>query len=95
MSRSPDANSKTFRRRECRDTPPEMQRIQYEICRKIPIGRKIELTFSMYDTGRLLALAGLRMLHPDASEAQLRRLWALKHLGRELFEKVYGAAEHG
>ncbi len=77
------------------DTPPEVLRVQYEICRRVPTGRKLELAFSMYDTGRLLALAGLRMLHPDASEAQLQRLWALKHLGPELFEQVYGDPQHG
>ena len=78
-----------------RDTPPEMLRVQYDICRRVPTGRKLELAFDMYDTGRLLALAGLRMLHPDASEAQLQRLWALRHLGRDLFEQVYGEPQHG
>ncbi len=77
------------------DTPPEVLQIQYDICRRIPTGRKLELTFSMYDTGRLLALTGLQMLYPDAGEAQLQRLWALKHLGPELFEQVYGGRQHG
>ncbi len=76
------------------DTPPEVRRVQYEICRKIPLGRKIELTLSMYDTGRLLALSGLRMLHPDAADAELQRMWALKHLGPELFEQVFGEPQH-
>ena len=83
------------RKSDKRDTPPEMLRVQYDICRRVPTGRKLELVFDMYDTGRLLALAGLRMLHPGASEARLRRLWALKHLGRELFEQVYGEPPHG
>ncbi len=77
------------------DTPPETRRVQYEICRNVPLGRKIELTFSMCDTGRLLALSGLRMLHPEATEAQLQRMWARKHLGPELFEQVYGDARYG
>ena len=82
-------------RSDKRDTPPEMLRVQYDICRSVPTGRKLELAFDMYDTGRLLALAGLRMLHPAASEAQLQRLWALRHLGRDLFEQVYGEPQHG
>jgi hypothetical protein len=77
------------------DTPPEVLRVQYEISRRVPAGRKLELTFDMYDTGRLLAIAGLRMRHPDASEEELQRLWALKHLGRELFERVYGGSQSG
>ena len=77
------------------DTPPEVQRIHYEICRRVPVGRKIELTFSMCDSGRLLAIAGLRMRHPEASEQELQRLWARQHLGPELFERVYGSWGHG
>lgn len=69
--------------------------MQYDICRRVPAGRKLELAFDMYDTARLIALAGLRMLHPDASEARLQRLWALRHLGPELFEQVYGEPSHG
>lgn len=77
------------------DTPPEVQRAYYEICRRVPLGRRLELTFGMCDTGRRLALAGLRMRHPDASEEQLQRLWARQHLGQELFERVYGGRLHG
>jgi len=35
-------------------------------------------------------VAGLKQLNPDASKKELWYLWARKHLGRELFEKVYG-----
>ena len=71
------------------DTPPEVQRVHYEICRRLADGRRLELAFDMCDTGRLLAIAGLRMRHPGASEDQLQRLWAIEHLGSELFEQVY------
>jgi hypothetical protein len=77
------------------DTPPEVQRVHYEICRRLPVGRRLELAFDMCDTGRLLAIAGLRMRHPDASEDQLQRLWAWQHLGPELFEQAYGGPEAG
>jgi hypothetical protein len=77
------------------DTPPDVVRAHYEICRRVPVGRKLELAFDMYDTGRLLALAGLRMRHPDASEEQLQRLWARQHLGPGLFEQVYGGNRGG
>ncbi|MBN1361656.1 MAG: hypothetical protein JW993_13750 [Sedimentisphaerales bacterium] len=95
MSVNPEAPKETFGGHVKRDTPPEVRRVQYEICRRIPTGRKLELTLSMYDTGRLLALAGLRMLHPEASDADLQRLWARKHLGPELFEQVYGGPQRG
>jgi hypothetical protein len=77
------------------DTPPEVRRIQYDLYRRIPLGRRLELVFDLYDTGKALAMAGLRMRHPDASAAELQRLWARQHLGAELFERVYGVAKRG
>ncbi len=75
------------------DTSPEAQRVQYDLYRRMPLGRKLELVFDMYDTGQLLAMAGLRLQHPDATEEELWWLWARQHLGDELFEKVYGASK--
>ncbi len=77
------------------DTSPEARRVLYDLYRQMPLGRRLELVFDMCDTGRLLALAGLRMRSPDATEEELRRLWARQHLGRELFERVYGAEQRG
>ena len=77
------------------DTTPEARRVQYDIIRRMSLGRKLELVFDMYDTGRLLALAGLRMRHPHATEEELKRLWVRRHLGLELFEQVYGAKQRG
>jgi len=84
-------------RPECRksDTPPEVVRGQYEIYRRMSPARKFQLIFDTYEMGKQLAMAGLRIRHPGASEEQLRRLWAQQHLGRELFEEVYGARLHG
>lgn len=77
------------------DTSPETRRVLHNLYRQMPLGRRLELAFDMYDTGRLLALAGLRMRYPDATEEELGRLWARQHLGRELFEQVYGAEKRG
>ncbi|MCU0915558.1 MAG: hypothetical protein MUC88_13470 [Planctomycetes bacterium] len=77
------------------DTSPEARQVQYELYRRMPLGRKLELAFDMYDTGRRLALAGLRMRHPRATEKELERLWARQHLGPELFERVYGVSKRG
>jgi hypothetical protein len=77
------------------DTSPEAQRVLYDLYRRMPLGRRLELVFDMCDTGRLLAIAGLRMRHPKASEEELVCLWARQHLGRELFERVYGGEKRG
>lgn len=72
------------------DTSAEARRVQYELYRRMSSARKFQLICATYDMGKQLALAGLRMRHPDATKDELRRLWAQQHLGRELFEKVYG-----
>jgi hypothetical protein len=64
--------------------------VQCELYRKMSPARKFQLICDTYEVGRQLALAGLRMRHPDATKDELRWLWAQQHLGRELFEKVYG-----
>ena len=74
------------------DTAPEARRMQYELYRWMSPARKFEIIFDTYEMGRQLALAGLRMRHPDAGEEELWWLWAQQHLGRELFEQVYGAS---
>lgn len=69
--------------------------MQYELYRRMSPERKFRLIFETYEMGRQLAMAGLRMRHPDATEEQLRQLWAQQHLGRELYEKVYGTSARG
>ena len=76
------------------DTSPEALRVQYDLYRRMSPARKFELIFDTYEMGRQLALAGLKMRHPDATREELWQLWAQQHLGRELFEKVYGISAH-
>jgi len=76
------------------DTSPEAQRVQDDIYRRMSPARKFQLVFHTYEMGRQLAIAGLRMRHPDATEEELWRLWAQQHLGRELFEEAYGISAH-
>jgi hypothetical protein len=72
------------------DTSPEARRVLYDLYRRMSPARKFQLISDTYEMGKQLALAGLRMRHPNATEDELRCLWAQQHLGRELFEKVYG-----
>ncbi len=74
------------------DTTPEARRVQYDIYRKMSPARKLELICDAYHTGKQLAMAGLRMRHPQAGEQEIWWLWAEQHLGKELFEQVYGAS---
>jgi len=78
--------------KEMKDTPPEVQRVHYEMIRRMPLDRRLELVFDTCGMGRGIAMAGLKMRHPDATEKELWWLWAHQHLGQELFDWVYGSA---
>jgi len=72
------------------DTPHEVQRAHYEIIRRMPLDRRLELVFDTCEMGRGIAMAGLKMRHPNATEKELWWLWAHQHLGQTLFDEVYG-----
>lgn len=82
----PEASKRTL----SRDTSPEAEAVQIEIYRRMPAWRKLEIMEEANRNTRELALAGLRMRHPDAGPDELfRRLMDLT-LGEELAERVYG-----
>jgi hypothetical protein len=69
---------------------PDALRVQCESYRRMSARRKLELVFDTYQTGRLLAMAGIRMRNPGATAKDLWQIWARERLGEELFESVYG-----
>ena len=73
------------------DTSPEMRRVQVELYRGMPEAEKVRRVFETYGAGRRLAMAGIRIRHPEASEEEVRRQWARHHLGADLFDAAYGA----
>jgi hypothetical protein len=73
-----------------KDTSQEAQRVQVEIYRRMTTAEKVRCIFDAYNTGRVLAMAGLRERYPGASEKKIRQMWAQEHLGKELFQQVYG-----
>jgi hypothetical protein len=80
-------------RQEQDGRPAEAASVQVDLYRRMPAGRKLELVFNTYRTGQSLAMAGIRMRHPQAAEGDLWWLWAREHLGEELFETVYGGTD--
>jgi len=73
------------------DTTSEARDVQYDLYRRMSPARKIELVFDAYRTGQLLSMAGIRMQYPDANEKEVWHIWAKRHLGEELYNKVYGS----
>ena len=54
----------------------------------------MEMLAQLNASAHRLALSGLRMRHPQAGEAELRRRLADLLLGEELARKVYGEISH-
>jgi hypothetical protein len=72
------------------DTSPAARKVLIDLWRKMPPEVKFRRVFEAYEFGKMLAMAGLRDRHPDASEERIWHLWAKQHLGGKLYEKVYG-----
>lgn len=72
------------------DTNPKIEQMQIEIIRRMPSWRKFAIVADLNETVKVFALSGIKRDHPEASEAQIRRLLAERMLGAELADKVYG-----
>lgn len=77
------------------DTSAEAEGILYRLYRNMTMAQKARRVFSAYRMGKMLSMAGLRMAYPDASEEDIWHLWARRHLGDELYEKVYQGRHRG
>ena len=73
------------------DTSKEARKIVCDLYRRMSPARKIELIFDACRTGQVLSMAGIRMQHPDANEKEVWHIWAKRHLGEDLYNKVYGS----
>ena len=77
------------------DTSPDARRVVCELYRRMTPARKFELISQAYEFGRSLAMAGIRLRHPEATDAQVHHMWARQHLGAELYEQAYGSKNNG
>jgi len=76
------------------DTSTEARKVICELYRRMSPARKIELVFDAYRTGQILSMAGIRMQYPSASEKEVWHIWAKRHLGEQLYKKVYGSKKN-
>ena len=73
-----------------KDTSKQANEVLVGICRQMTPAVKTMYVFEAYQTGKILAMTGLKEFHPDAGEKQIWRLWAKRHLGEKLFNAAYG-----
>ena len=76
-------------RTQSQDTSAEAERVLIELLRAAPPWRKWQMIESSNRSVRQLAMAGLRLRHPNADEDELWRRMVDQSLGRELAEKVF------
>jgi hypothetical protein len=76
------------------DTSLEAERIQVELWRKMSPLQKVRVISDISRTVEQLALAGIRLRHPEASERECFLRLAILKLGRELACRVYPEVEH-
>ena len=75
------------------DTTTQAREVLLDLYRKMSPSRKIEMVFDAYRTGQLLSMAGIITQYPSASEDEVWHIWAKRHLGEELYNKVYGTSK--
>lgn len=74
------------------DTHPDIEALQIELVRRMPVWKKVAIVDDLNATVKLLATSGIRERHPDATPQDIERLLADYMLGAELAHKVYDHA---
>ena len=72
------------------DTDEATERKLIELTRQMPDEKKLRILFSQIETGRQLALAGLKNRYPKALQEELKKRYAALVLDRETVMKIYG-----
>ena len=73
------------------DTTIEAARKQYEILRKMSPEERALISFELSDNVRQNAIAGIKKLHPDFTEAQIKMEVLRRMVGDALFRKIITA----
>jgi hypothetical protein len=71
-----------------------MEALQIQLWRQASPTRKMQALAQLNNSAKTLALMGLRLRYPQASEGELRRRLAGLLLGEELACKIYGELSH-
>jgi hypothetical protein len=74
------------------DTSLDAARVQYEIFRRMPASRRLELAMDMSAALREVTAAGVRQRHPDYDERQVRLAVVRLTIGDILFQKAFPGA---
>ncbi len=71
------------------DTSPEAQRSMDDHYRQMTPAAKLGMLGQAWEAAKTMALAGLRLDFPEATEDQLIELWAERRLGKRLYQLAH------
>jgi len=74
-----------------RDTTIEAARKQIEILRKMSSQKRALISFELSDNVRQNAISGIKKLHPDFTDSQIKMELLRRTVGGELFRKIIAA----
>ncbi len=76
-----------------RDTTLEAHKKQMEILKKLSPEQRALISFELSDNVRQIAMEGIRRMHPEFTEAQVKRELLRRIAGEELFREIVAAKE--
>lgn len=72
------------------DTPPALREAHAQLLARLSPPQRLQRVRDLTRAANLMALAGLRRRHPEASERDLLLHLAVLRLGADLVERAYG-----
>ncbi len=73
------------------DTAIEAAKKQYEILRRLSSQKRALISFELSDNVRQNAIAGIKKLHPDFTDTQIKMELLRRMVGNALFRKIIAA----
>ena len=73
-----------------RDTNPRAYEVQFELLRAMTPAQRAEVFTALTLAVQDLAMAGLRLQHPNATDDELRLRLAARRLGSDVVKKIWG-----
>jgi hypothetical protein len=72
-----------------KDTSKEAEQAYLKMLRKVPLWRKVAMIDSLTKACQEMAVAGIRMRHPNASEEEIKIRLAALWLEREIMIRIF------
>jgi hypothetical protein len=73
------------------DTTVEAARKQFEILRRLTGQKRALISFEISDNIRQNVIAGIKKLHPDFTDTEIKKELIRRMVGDELFRKIISA----